>query len=108
MRLSEKSKWIRQPLSFHISSKKYTRVRKRRMSINVGGFDMKVKINGKDVILEQVVTVQELLIQQKVEMPEYVTVVINEEIIKYNQFAIRKINAGDEIEVLYYMGGGNN
>ena len=69
---------------------------------------MKVKINGEDVVLEKTVTVEELLILQKVEMPDYVTVQINEEIIEHDQFAIRQINAGDEIEFLYYMGGGSN
>ena len=69
---------------------------------------MKVKINGEEVVLEKTVTVEELLILQKVEMPDYVTVQINEEIIEHDQFAIRQINAGDEIEFLYYMGGGSN
>lgn len=69
---------------------------------------MKVKINGEDVVLEKTVTVEELLILQKVEMPDYVTVQINEEIIERDQFAIRQINASDEIEFLYYMGGGSN
>jgi sulfur carrier protein len=41
-------------------------------------------------------------------MPDYVTVQINEEIIERDQFAVRPINAGDEIEFLYYMGGGSN
>jgi sulfur carrier protein len=68
---------------------------------------MKIVINGEDVILEQAVTVEELLILQKVEMPDYVTVQINDEIIEHDQFALRVINAGDEIEFLYYMGGGS-
>lgn len=68
---------------------------------------MMIVINGEDVILEQAVTVEELLILQKVEMPDYVTVQINDEIIEHDQFALRVINAGDEIEFLYYMGGGS-
>lgn len=68
---------------------------------------MKVVINGEDVTLEQAVTVEELLILQKVEMPDYVTVQINDEIIEHDQFALKVINAGDEIEFLYYMGGGS-
>ncbi|MEN6461972.1 MAG: sulfur carrier protein ThiS [Syntrophomonas sp.] len=68
---------------------------------------MKVVINGEDVTLEQAVTVEELLIMQKVEMPDYVTVQINDEIIEHDQFALKVINAGDEIEFLYYMGGGS-
>jgi sulfur carrier protein len=40
-------------------------------------------------------------------MPDYVTVQINDEIIEHDQFALRVINAGDEIEFLYHMGGGS-
>jgi len=41
---------------------------------------MTIKVNGKDVTLEKEVTVKELLEIQKVEMPDYVTVQINDKI----------------------------
>lgn len=67
---------------------------------------MRVSTNGEQVILESTVTVEELLVLLKVEMPEYVTVQINNEFIDRDKFAVRQINEGDEIEFLYYMGGG--
>jgi len=42
---------------------------------------MTIKVNGKDVTLEKEVTVKELLEIQKVEMPDYVTVQINDKIL---------------------------
>lgn len=68
---------------------------------------MRIKANGEELIIEGPVTVAELLLQLKVEMPEYVTVQINEEIIEREDFGSRKIAEGDEVEFLYYMGGGS-
>lgn len=68
---------------------------------------MRIKANGEEVILPESLTVEELLRELKVEAPEYVTVQINEEFIDREQFPIRQIAEGDEIEFLYYMGGGS-
>lgn len=68
---------------------------------------MKIKANGEEVILNTSVSINELLVLLKVEMPEYVTVQINEEFIDREDFAARAINEGDVIEFLYYMGGGS-
>lgn len=69
---------------------------------------MKIAANGEEVILENSVTVEELLIILKVEMPEYVTVQINGEFLDREDFSVRETNDGDEIEFLYFMGGGAN
>ncbi|HOQ36259.1 MAG TPA: sulfur carrier protein ThiS [Acetivibrio sp.] len=67
---------------------------------------MTIKINGKDVTLEKEVTVKELLEVQKVEMAEYVTVQINDEILDRKDFETLTVKEGDVVEFLYYMGGG--
>ncbi|WP_242661919.1 sulfur carrier protein ThiS [Desulfitobacterium hafniense] len=67
---------------------------------------MKIRVNGQDVLLEKELTVQELLVAQRAEMPEYVTVGINEELIEREDFADRKVREGDSVEFLYFMGGG--
>jgi sulfur carrier protein len=69
---------------------------------------MRIRTNGEEVILESPVTVEELLILLKVETPQYVTVQINDEFIDRGEFLLREINEGDEIEFLYFMGGGKN
>lgn len=69
---------------------------------------MRISANGEEVIVENSVTVAELLVLLKVDMPEYVTVQINDELIDREDFSVRKIHDGDAIEFLYFMGGGRN
>ena len=40
------------------------------------------------------------------ETPQYVTVSVNEEFIESGSFADRILHEGDEVEFLYFMGGG--
>lgn len=51
-------------------------------------------------------TVAALIEQEKVETPEYVTVSVNEEFIDRDTFETYKLKDGDEVEFLYFMGGG--
>ncbi|MFZ3100648.1 MAG: sulfur carrier protein ThiS [Desulfitobacteriaceae bacterium] len=68
---------------------------------------MNIKVNGQELILEQVITIKELLNLQQVEMQDYVTVQINEEIVEQENFASRSLNENDAVEFLYFMGGGS-
>jgi sulfur carrier protein len=67
---------------------------------------MKIKINGKEVTLEKETTVKELLNSQNVEMQDYVTVQVNDEIISREDFETIQIKENDTVEFLYFMGGG--
>lgn len=67
---------------------------------------MKIKVNGNEVVLEREVAVKELLDIQKVQMPEYVTVQLNDEILLKENFETTIIKDGDVVEFLYFMGGG--
>ncbi|AJG99844.1 sulfur transfer protein involved in thiamine biosynthesis [Clostridium beijerinckii] len=69
---------------------------------------MKIIINGKETVLENEVSISELLQKEYVEMQEYVTVQVNEDIIPRADYETQIIKDGDTIEFLYYMGGGNN
>ena len=51
-------------------------------------------------------TVAALIEQENVETPQYVTVSINEEFIESGSFDTHVLNDGDEVEFLYFMGGG--
>lgn len=68
---------------------------------------MKIKVNGKEVSLEKEITVKELLDIQKVEMQDYVTVQLNDELISREDFDTLKIKENDMVEFLYFMGGGH-
>ncbi len=67
---------------------------------------MKIKVNGNEVVAEKELTVAEVLQTQKVEMQEYVTVQVNEEIVDRENFETLMLKDGDVVEFLYFMGGG--
>lgn len=56
--------------------------------------------------MEKEISVKELLTAQQVEMPEYVTVQVNEELVVKENFATTIVKDGDVVEFLYFMGGG--
>jgi sulfur carrier protein len=51
-------------------------------------------------------TVAQLVIDEKVETPEYVTVTINDDFVDHGQFEETVLKDGDNVEFLYFMGGG--
>lgn len=51
-------------------------------------------------------TVAQLIIDEKVETPEYVTVTINDEFVESGTFERTVLKDGDVVEFLYFMGGG--
>ncbi len=67
---------------------------------------MTVTINGKQTQVDSGITVKQLLDTQYVEMQEYVTVQVNDEIIPRDVHAATVVAEGSVIEFLYYMGGG--
>ncbi len=67
---------------------------------------MIVKVNGENLELEKSLNVADLLIAAKAEQPEYVTVQLNGEFVTRDDFAKIFVNDGNEIEFLYFMGGG--
>ncbi len=52
-------------------------------------------------------TVLELLKVKKVEMPEMVSVELNGNILRQHEYAATTVKEGDQIEFLYFMGGGS-
>lgn len=67
---------------------------------------MSITVNGEKVTLEKSFTVEELLAELKVEMAQYVTVQINDELVDRGEFDTLRVADGDTIEFLYFMGGG--
>ena len=51
-------------------------------------------------------TVEQLIELENVETPQYVTVSVNEEFISREVFDTYALKEGDEVEFLYFMGGG--
>jgi sulfur carrier protein len=68
---------------------------------------MQITINGKPAESTDNVTILELLKEQKVETPEYVSVELNGEILDRKDFETTTVSEADAIEFLYFMGGGS-
>ena len=69
---------------------------------------MKITVAGEVKEVRDGLTVTELIEQENVETPEYVTVSVNDDFVKSEDFATHKLNEGDVVEFLYFMGGGSN
>ena len=67
---------------------------------------MKITVAGEKKEYDDQITVAKLIELEKVETPQYVTVSVNEEFIDPAEFDTRRLNDGDEVEFLYFMGGG--
>ena len=65
-----------------------------------------IKVNGESQVVELPLTVEELIKQNNVENPELVSVQVNEEFLDRNEYANRQVEEGDEIDFLFFMGGG--
>ena len=67
---------------------------------------MKITVAGEKKEFADGLTVAALIEQENVETPEYVTVSVNEEFIDKEVFDCHVLKEGDEVEFLYFMGGG--
>jgi sulfur carrier protein len=67
---------------------------------------MRITANGKPVDVSGEISVNRLLEEIKVEMPEYVSVQLNDEMISRADFDTTMVKQGAVVEFLYYMGGG--
>ncbi|MBR0147079.1 MAG: sulfur carrier protein ThiS [Eubacterium sp.] len=67
---------------------------------------MKITVAGDKKEVKEGITVAELIVQENVETPQYVTVSVNEEFVEQGDFESRTLSEGDEVEFLYFMGGG--
>ena len=68
---------------------------------------MKIKVNGKDQSIQKnAVSVSELLKRNNVESVEMVSVQLNGNFIDKNNFEKTLLKEKDELDFLYFMGGG--
>ena len=68
---------------------------------------MKVTIAGNSKDIAEGITLAQLVIDEKVENPEYVTVTVNDEFVENHDLANVVVKENDNIEFLYFMGGGS-
>lgn len=67
---------------------------------------MTITVSGNKKEVKDGLTLPELIEQEKVESPQYVTVSVNEEFIQKKDEEKLVLKDGDSVEFLYFMGGG--
>mgnify|MGYP002476363322 CR=1 FL=1 len=67
--------------------------------------EMIITVNGEKKTV-QATTIKALLNELAVKMPDMVSVQHNDEMLRQSDFETTVINDGDDIEFLYFMGGG--
>jgi sulfur carrier protein len=67
---------------------------------------MVITVAGEKKEVKEGLTVAQLIIDENVETPQYVTVSINDEFVENGTFETTTLNEGDNVEFLYFMGGG--
>jgi len=67
----------------------------------------KIQVNGVDQEIETPIALLDLIKINKVEQPEMVSVQVNGEFVIREEFSSKLINEGDEVDFLYFMGGGS-
>ena len=65
-----------------------------------------IVLNGKKQQIQSGLSVSDLLLKWKIR-PELVTVEVNENILQKLDYDGTEIKAGDRVEFVFYMGGGN-
>ncbi len=68
---------------------------------------MKLVVNGDEVETKDGLTVSELLVEQSVKMPEMVSVEVDGQIVRREDFESTALKDGGKVEFLYVMGGGS-
>lgn len=67
---------------------------------------MELIVAGEKKSYDKTLTVRELIEVEQIDNPLYVTVSINDEFVRSEDFDTRELADGDEVEFLYFMGGG--
>jgi len=67
---------------------------------------MELMVNGKMFETTPNISVTELLSRKNVESPDMVSVEINGTILSRGKFNLTKLQENDQVEFLYFMGGG--
>ena len=67
---------------------------------------MKITVAGVTKEVADCLTGAQLIEQEKVETPQYVTVTINDDFVESGTFETTVLKDGDNVEFLYFMGGG--
>jgi sulfur carrier protein len=66
----------------------------------------KITVNGEKQDVNIPITLTELIALNSIAQPDMVSVQLNEEFVNREDYKIVELKEGDEIDFLYFMGGG--
>lgn len=69
---------------------------------------MVITVAGTQKEVQDGISVAELIAQENVENPEYVSVSVNEDFVDREAFGTHTLKEHDVVEFLYFMGGGQD
>lgn len=67
---------------------------------------MTITVTGVKKEVSDGLTLAQLVIDEKVETPEYVTASVNDDFVSSGSFEDTVLRDGDNVEFIYFMGGG--
>ncbi len=67
---------------------------------------MTITVTGVKKEVADGLTLAQLVIDEKVETPEYVTASVNDDFVSSSSFEDTVLKDGDNVEFIYFMGGG--
>jgi sulfur carrier protein len=67
----------------------------------------KISVNGKAQEVETPISVTELIKLNNVAQPDMVSIQLNGEFVNREDFESTQVSDGDELDFLYFMGGGS-
>lgn len=67
----------------------------------------KIQVNGQEQQVEAPISLLDLIRKNKVEQPDMVSVQLNGEFLLREKYGSTEIVEGDEVDFLYFMGGGS-
>ena len=67
---------------------------------------MQIKVNGASQEIEAGLNLADLLVRNQVEQPDMVSVQLNGEFVQRVRFGTTTLKENDEVDFLYFMGGG--
>ncbi len=67
---------------------------------------MTITVTGVKKEVADGLTLAQLVVDEKVETPEYVTASVNDDFVSSSSFEDTVLKDGDNVEFIYFMGGG--
>ena len=69
---------------------------------------MQITVGGQNKNYPDGISLLQLAEKEKIENPNYATAVVNDDYLRYDDFASVVLSDGDTVEFVYFMGGGSD